>query len=67
MRGAGEVLGDRQSGLSDLKAAQLPRDVALLVQARQAAESTLERDPGLRDPAHAPLARALRRAARIAI
>jgi ATP-dependent DNA helicase RecG len=67
MRGPGELRGERQSGLSDLKAAQLPRDMQLLLAARRAAEASIARDPDLRDPAHAALCRAVRSAGRIAI
>jgi len=41
MRGAGELFGARQAGLSDLKVAQLPRDTALLEQARADAAEVL--------------------------
>lgn len=51
MRGPGELLGTRQSGLPDFRAANLVRDRALLVRARQAAEDWLKNDPGLESPA----------------
>jgi len=54
MRGAGDFFGARQSGLPDLKVANLA-DTPLLVEARQQAEWLWERDPYLRELEHAPL------------
>ena len=59
MRGPGDFFGTRQSGLPDLKVAQLA-DVRLLELARREAEATLEDDPGLARPEHAPLRERLR-------
>ena len=47
IRGSGEVFGDRQSGMSDLKLAKIPRDEAVVVQARLVAEALLTDDPTL--------------------
>jgi len=47
IRGAGEVFGDRQSGFSDLKLGRIPRDEAVVLDARRAAESLLDHDPTL--------------------
>jgi len=47
LRGAGEVLGTRQSGLPRLKFATLPEDEELLVLGRAWAERLLEQDPEL--------------------
>lgn len=44
LRGPGEFFGTKQSGLPDLKVAQLT-DVKLLEQARQVAQEIFERDP----------------------
>ena len=44
LRGPGEFLGERQSGEVPLRFADLAEDEALIVQAREAAESLLERD-----------------------
>ncbi len=49
LRGPGEFFGTRQSGLPDLKVAQLT-DVKLLEQARQVAQEIFEKDPELRAP-----------------
>jgi ATP-dependent DNA helicase RecG len=47
LRGPGEFLGTRQSGLPDFRVANLLRDSRLLVEARRAAEQWLARDPDL--------------------
>ncbi len=46
-RGPGELLGLRQSGLPDFRAANLVRDVRILEDARHEAEAQLRADPGL--------------------
>ena len=53
IRGSGEVFGERQSGFSDLKLGRIPRDEAIVMQARGVAEDILDRDPEL--GAHAQL------------
>jgi ATP-dependent DNA helicase RecG len=53
IRGPGEFLGTRQSGLPDFRAANLLRDGDLLRASRADAQAALERDPGLRSPAAA--------------
>jgi ATP-dependent DNA helicase RecG len=47
IRGAGEVFGERQAGFSDLKLGRLPRDEAIVLAARAAAEEILDADPHL--------------------
>jgi ATP-dependent DNA helicase RecG len=44
IRGAGEVFGERQAGFSDLKLGRLPRDEAIVLMAREAAEEILDDD-----------------------
>ena len=50
LRGGGEVLGTRQSGLPSFRIAQLPGDEALLQAARDEARLVLKRDPELQGP-----------------
>lgn len=57
LRGPGQVLGTRQSGLPDLALASLTDDGDVLEQARLVAQQIMERDPGLE--AHPSLAQAL--------
>ena len=59
MRGPGEFLGTRQSGLPELQVAELA-DVRLLETARREAERTLGDDPTLAAPDNAPLHERLR-------
>jgi ATP-dependent DNA helicase RecG len=47
IRGAGEVFGERQAGLGDLKLGRIPRDVKYVEAARRAAERLLDDDPTL--------------------
>ena len=54
LRGPGDFFGTRQSGLPELKVAKLA-DTQLLIEARQQAEWLWQRDPYLRELAHAPL------------
>ena len=62
IRGAGDVFGTRQSGLPELKIADLPEDVELLAQARDLAFDLVARDPDLKEPGHAALRKHLRAA-----
>ena len=55
LRGPGEFLGTRQSGLPDFRAANLLRDGALLRDAQEDAAAWLAADPGLVAPASLPL------------
>jgi ATP-dependent DNA helicase RecG len=50
LRGGGEVLGTRQSGLPAFRVAQLPADETLLQAARDEARLILSRDPTLTGP-----------------
>jgi ATP-dependent DNA helicase RecG len=47
LRGPGEFMGTRQSGLAGFKMAHLVRDFQILLQAREAAFEILKKDPGL--------------------
>jgi ATP-dependent DNA helicase RecG len=50
LRGAGEVLGTRQSGLPEFRLADLSADGELLAAARDDAALIMMRDPGLSSP-----------------
>ena len=55
LRGPGDFFGKRQHGLPQLKVADFASDVALLKEAKAAAESLIAADPGLNDPVHRAL------------
>jgi ATP-dependent DNA helicase RecG len=61
LRGPGEVLGTRQSGLPELRQADLLRDQDLLIEARQEAHALFTQDPDLRLPEHAALKASIER------
>ncbi|MFZ0040565.1 MAG: ATP-dependent DNA helicase RecG [Solirubrobacteraceae bacterium] len=61
LRGEGELVGTRQSGLAQFRVAELPRDRELLERARVRAERIDDDDPGLELPEHALLGDALAR------
>ena len=46
LRGAGEILGTRQTGDIFFKIAELPRDASLLTQAKKDAKNIIDNDPG---------------------
>jgi ATP-dependent DNA helicase RecG len=52
IRGPGEFLGTRQSGLPELRTANIVRDIAILTAAREEAFRLIEEDPGLSLPTH---------------
>ncbi|MBN1574149.1 MAG: ATP-dependent DNA helicase RecG [Deltaproteobacteria bacterium] len=52
IRGPGEFMGTRQSGIPAFRAADLIRDYDTLLTARAEAEALIEKDPLLSDPAH---------------
>jgi ATP-dependent DNA helicase RecG len=59
LRGAGDVLGTRQSGWPEFRVARLPEDAELLERARRRADELLDADPALEQPEHALLRDAL--------
>jgi ATP-dependent DNA helicase RecG len=52
LRGPGDFFGQRQHGLPQLKVADFAADVALLQEAKEAAEALVAADPGLERPEH---------------
>jgi len=60
LRGPGELLGARQSGLTDFRFASLVRDARLLAEARREALAWLAKDPELRSKASAGMKEILR-------
>jgi ATP-dependent DNA helicase RecG len=59
LRGEGELVGVRQSGLAQFRVAELPRDAELLERARARALAIEDEDPDLCAPEHALLGDAL--------
>ena len=59
LRGPGEFFGTRQSGLPPLRVADLTRDTALLLAARDEAQRAIDASPTLGDAADARLRRKL--------
>jgi ATP-dependent DNA helicase RecG len=60
LRGPGELLGARQSGLADFRFANLARDARLLAEARSEALAWLDNDPRLGNKASAGMREILR-------
>ncbi len=61
IRGPGEFFGTRQSGLPELRVANILRDAKLLEEAREEAWTLLSSDPQMSKPEHAALKAALAR------
>ena len=61
IRGPGDFMGTRQSGMPLLKIANLLRDIRVLETARKEAFRLIEQDPDLTIPEHQPLNKALHR------
>jgi ATP-dependent DNA helicase RecG len=55
LRGPGDLAGTQQSGLMDLRLADLAKDGPVLTAARESAQIILETDPNLVLPEHAPI------------
>jgi len=60
MRGPGDIMGTQQSGLLDLKLADLAKDGQLVTLAREKARQLLDKDPAFKDPQHTAIANQLR-------
>lgn len=52
IRGPGEILGTRQSGIPELRVANLVRDAKILSQAKEMAFDLIAKDPDLSQPEH---------------
>ena len=55
LRGPGELLGEKQSGLRGLRLGDLVADAPLIIEARALAEAVLQDDPELTMARHQPL------------
>jgi len=55
LRGPGDLMGTQQSGLLDLKIADLAKDNQILVAAREEALQVLNNDPNLAKPEHSQI------------
>ena len=55
LRGPGDLMGTQQSGLLNLKIADIAKDAQLVVMAREEARKILEIDSGLERPQHLKL------------
>jgi len=56
LRGPGQLEGTAQSGVLDLKIADLAKDTEILAQARNAAQALLDKDPNLKNPENQAIA-----------
>ncbi len=59
IRGPGEFLGTRQSGLPELRFGNIARDFGIMEEARKEAFDLVGEDPGLRDPHNAGIRRSI--------
>ncbi len=57
LRGPGDISGTMQSGIADLKVADISKDARLLQEARACAQKMLDEDPELKMPSHANVKR----------
>jgi len=63
LRGPGDLMGTRQSGVMNLQMADVVKDNALMLRARQLAEQLLQKDPRFDLPANSALGQQLQRRA----
>lgn len=59
IRGMGEILGTKQSGLPPMKQARIPEDIELLQLAKRDAKAMIAEDPELREVQHEKLRKVL--------
>jgi ATP-dependent DNA helicase RecG len=55
LRGSGQLFGQRQSGLPDLKLARIGRDMEVIARTRELAQRVVAEDPEQQDPARATM------------
>jgi ATP-dependent DNA helicase RecG len=60
LRGPGDIMGTQQSGILDLKIADIAKDEAMIKFAREIARELLEADPDLSKPSNRPVLRRLK-------
>lgn len=60
LRGPGDIMGTKQSGILDLKLADLARDGQIVTLAREKARELLDKDPTFKAPEHQQIANQLR-------
>jgi ATP-dependent DNA helicase RecG len=60
LRGPGDIMGTQQSGILNLKLADLAKDGQLVTLAREKARELLEKDPKFKDEQHKKIAQQLR-------
>ena len=65
LRGPGEFLGSRQSGLPEFKLANLVRDSQILKEAKTAATELITMDPLLKNPEHALLKKEMQKLSQV--
>ena len=61
LRGPGDIMGTQQSGILDLKLADLAKDGQIVTLAREKARELLDKDPAFKDPQHIHIANQLRK------
>ncbi|HEY5276275.1 MAG TPA: ATP-dependent DNA helicase RecG [Coriobacteriia bacterium] len=61
LRGEGQLLGERQHGLAELRLASIARDIDLIAEAREDAQGIVSHDPHLTDARDALLLEEMRR------
>jgi ATP-dependent DNA helicase RecG len=61
LRGPGDIMGTQQSGILDLKLADLAKDGHIVTLAREKARELLDMDPKFKDPQHLHIANQLRK------
>ena len=60
LRGPGDIMGTQQSGILDLKLADLAKDGQIVTLAREKARELLDKDPTFKAPEHLMIANQLR-------